>query len=186
MTSLTPSTALGGSEPRLDEIGDIRITEIADTSLAALAMRSGKRAAFKKAATARFNTDLPEPGMAVMAGGHALIWMGPDQFLAESDIANARLAAETKSSFGASASVTDASDSWVRFDVSGPDSVAMLERLSAVDCRSMISGMASRTAVHHMACLILCRDTGQRFSVYGPRSSAASLHHALVTAAASL
>ena len=186
MPRLNPTTALGGTEPKIDEIGSLRIAEIADTSLAALAMRAQQGAAFKKAALDLFGDDLPAPNTATMAQTHAVIWMGPDQFLIEAHIADASLAATMADSFGTAASITDASDAWARFDITGSDSLAMLERLSAADTRSMAAGMAARTAIHHMACLILCREQGASFSVYGPRSSAASLHHALVTAAASL
>ena len=50
MASLTAITALGSIEARDDLIGGVRITEIADTCLASLAMRRGKAARFRKAA----------------------------------------------------------------------------------------------------------------------------------------
>ncbi|MGB0518316.1 MAG: sarcosine oxidase subunit gamma, partial [Candidatus Puniceispirillaceae bacterium] len=109
------------------------------------------------------------------------IWMGPDQYLVEG-IDAATLAA----TFGASAAITDQSDAWVRFDVTGGDVVAMLERLSGADTRRMQAGSATRTAIHHMHCVIVCRAGGTDFTILGPRSSAASLHHALAAAAASL
>jgi hypothetical protein len=37
-----------------------------------------------------------------------------------------------------------------------------------------------------MLCVLVCRDAGIGFTVYGPRASAQSLHHALTAAAASL
>ena len=107
--------------------------------------------------------------------------MGPDQYLVEG-IDAATLAA----TFGASAAITDQSDAWVRFDVTGGDVVLMLERLSGANTRRMQAGSATRTAIHHMHCVIVCRAGGTDFTILGPRSSAASLHHALVAAAASL
>ena len=86
----------------------------------------------------------------------------------------------------ASAAITDQSDAWVRVDVTGGDVVAMLERLSGADTRRMQAGSATRPAIHHMHCVIVCRAGGTDFTILGPRSSAASLHHALVAAAASL
>ena len=190
MASLTAITALGGTVPRDDVIGTIRITEITTTCLASLAMRRGRTAAFAKAAATAFDTDLPAPGQ--RQGDHArgVIWMGPDQFLVEDNAGTADMAGECAkwlgTTFGDSASITDQSDAWVRFDIRGDDTPAMLERLSAADTRQMLAGAAVRTPVHHMLCVLVCRETGTAFTLYGPRASAQSLHHALTTAAAAL
>jgi len=190
VASLTAITALGGSVPRDDVIGTIRITEITTTSLASLAMRRGEAAAFTKAAAKAFGTNLPAPGQ--RQGDHArgVIWMGADQFLVEDDTGTADMAGEFAqwlgTTFGDSASITDQSDAWVRFDIRGDDTPAMLERLSAADTRQMLAGAAVRTPVHHMLCVLVCRETGTAFTLYGPRASAQSLHHALTTAAAAL
>ena len=188
MASLTLTTALGGTSPFDETIGGARIREVSEAAMASLAMLKGQGAAFKKAAASRLG-ELPAPGHAVgHAAGHgeggnhaSTIWMGPDQYLVEG-IDAATLAA----TFGASAAITDQSDAWVRFDVTGGDVVAMLERLSGADTRRMQAGSATRTAIHHMHCVIVCRAGGTDFTILGPRSSAASLHHALVAAAASL
>ena len=188
MASLTPTTALGGTIPFDKTIGGNRIREVSDAVMASLAMLKGKGTAFKKAAASQLG-ELPAPGHGGGdAGGDAgsashisTIWMGPDQYLVEG-IDAMTLAA----TFGTSAAITDQSDAWVRFDVTGGDVVAMLERLSGADTRRMQAGSATRTAIHHMHCVIVCRAGGTDFTILGPRSSAASLHHALVAAAASL
>lgn len=186
MASLTPLTALGGITAYDETIGGIRITEIADTCLASLAMRRGKAAGFRKAAKKALGTDLPAPGQRTGNGRHGVIWMGPDQFLVEAETGMTNPAGELAASFGAAASITDQSDAWVRFDITGKDVPAMLERLSAADTRMMQGGAAVRTPVHHMLCVLVCRDAYTGFTVYGPRASAQSLHHALTAAAASL
>ena len=180
MASLIPTTALGGTIPFDETIGGNRIHEVSDAAMASLAMLKGKGAAFKKAAANRLG-ELPAPGHARGTNQTNTIWMGPDQYLVEG-IDAATLAA----TFGASAAITDQSDAWVRFDVTGGDVVAMLERLSGADTRRMQAGSATRTAIHHMHCVIVCRAGGTDFTILGPRSSAASLHHALAAAAASL
>ena len=180
MASLTPTTALGGTFPFDETIGGNRIREVSEAAMASLAMLKGKGAAFKKAAASLLG-ELPAPGHAEGTNQTSTIWMGPDQYLVEG-IDAATLAA----TFGASAAITDQSDAWVRFDVTGGDVVAMLERLSGADTRRMQAGSATRTAIHHMHCVIVCRAGGTDFTILGPRSSAASLHHALVAAAASL
>jgi len=186
VASLTAHTALGGDAPRDQVIGSIRISEVADTDLASLAIRRGGGDAAKRAAKTMFG-GLPAAGRSLFKGGDRIIWMGVDQYLVEAGPdpqadATKRLTA----ALGMAASVTDQSDAYVRFDLEGDSVPAMLERLSAADNAMMDAGDAVRTPIHHMLCLLVCHEPGQRFTVYGPRSSAASLHHALTAAARSL
>ena len=191
MTSLTPLTALGGTAPYDEMIGGIRIVEIADTCLASLAMRRGKAAAFRNAARQALGTGLPAPGQRTGTDERGVIWMGPDQYLVEVETDGAQtdgadLVDALGIAFKTAASITDQSDAFVRFDITGKDVPAMLERLCAADTRQMLGGAAVRTPIHHMLCVLVCRDAYTGFSVYGPRSAAQSLHHALTAAAASL
>jgi len=178
---LEPTTALGKKTHFDETIGGIHIAEIAMPVLASLAMRHGQDAGFKRAASSTFAGGLPSPGKSSGDATCRVIWMGPDQYLVEG-----MTGAELAAAFGMLASVTDQSDAWAGFDISGADCVAMLERLSSADSRRMAGGDATRTPVHHMNCVLVCRAAGTHFTVYGPRSAAASLHHALTAAAASL
>ena len=181
MIRLEPTTALGNKTPFDETIGGIRITEIAAPVLASLAMRCGKSAEFQRAATSAFAGGLPSPGKSSDGAKRRVIWMGPDQYLVEG-MGGTELAA----AFGANAAVTDQGDAWAGFEISGADCVAMLERLSSADSRRMVAGDATRTPMHHMHCVLVCHEAGTRFTVYGPRSAATTLHHALTAAAASL
>ena len=181
MISLETTTALGNKAPYDETIGGLRITEIAAPVLASLAMRRGKAAGFKRAAANIFTGGLPAPGTSSGDADRRVIWMGPDQYLVEG-----MTGTELGAAFGAHAAVTDQGDAWAGFEISGADCVAMLERLSSADSRRMTAGSATRTPMHHMHCVLVCRKTGEAFTVYGPRSAAHSLHHALTAAAASL
>lgn len=193
MASLTPTTALGGIVPRDEVIAEIRITEVADLDLASLAARRDGGTVVKDVSKRLFG-GLPAAGRSLSKGGDGIIWMGVDQYLVEgrpngavSDSAATRPAAtRLAAAFGEAASITDQSDAWVRFDLEGVRAPAMLERLSAADTRRMQAGAAVRTPIHHMLCLVICREDGTRYSVYGPRASAPSLYHALTAAAGSL
>ena len=188
MASLTAHTALGGDAPRDEVIGGIRITEIADTDLASLAIRRGGGDAAMRAAKTMFG-GLPAAGGMLSRGEDSIIWMGADQYLVEAaDSAEmpGRAASTLAVAVGAAATVTDQSDAYARFDLQGERLLDMLERLSAADSRMMGAGATVRTPIHHMLCLLVCREPGTRFTIYGPRSSAASLHHALTAAAGSL
>jgi sarcosine oxidase subunit gamma len=194
---LTTTTPLGGTVARDDQIGTLRITEWPNTALASVTMRKGKSVTFRRAALDAFGAEPPAGGAGMLLGAGsasdhiAVIWMGPDQYLVETEIeaeqnASISLASRLAERFAQSASITDQSDAWVRFDIEGDDCVAMLERLSAADSRTMKPCDAVRTPIHHMGCILVCRATKTRFSIFGPRSSALSLHHALTSAAASL
>ena len=186
MARLTAFTALGAAAARDETIGGIRISEIAGIDLASLAVRRDGGSAVKRVATKMFG-GLPSAGGSLSKGGDSIIWMGAEQYLIEADTdTQDNAAARIAVAFGAAASVTDQSDAYVRFDLEGDTVPAMLERLSAADSRKMDAGAAVRTPIHHMLCLLVCRESGRRFTVYGPRSSAASLHHALTAAAGSL
>ena len=187
MHDLAPITPLGGTDARSDRVGSVTITEVADRALASLACRLGQEAAFDSAARALFGCGLPEPGQSVTAGDWVLIWTGPGQWFVEAPFATHEdIAARLKSAFGAAASVTEQSDAWAPFDLSGEGVLAVMERLVPVDTTMMETGSATRTVVEHIGCHVICREAAQRFTVMGARSFAASLHHALVAAARSV
>lgn len=62
----------------------------------------------------------------------------------------------------------------------------LCERLCAVPIRRMQSGDAQRTLIHQISCFVIKRVDPDHIRVLGPRASAGSLHHALITAAAAL
>jgi sarcosine oxidase, subunit gamma len=84
--------------------------------------------------------------------------------------------------FNDAASLTEQTDGWVRFDVTGPNLPQLFERLCSYDLRAHTPGSATRTVIEHLGCYVVLRAT-DLVSVIGPRSSAHSLHHALITAA---
>lgn len=184
MHKLSPITALGGTNARREAIGALTITEVPDVALASLALRSGQGAAVTKAAKKLFGVALPGPGGMVASAPWTLFWTAPDQWFVEAPMASHEdIAAHLKSGFGSAASITEQSGGWARFDLEGTSAVDALERLSAANSRHMQAGQATRSSIEHLGCYLLCRAAGQHFSIYGPRSSAQSLHHALCQAA---
>jgi sarcosine oxidase, subunit gamma len=81
--------------------------------------------------------------------------------------------------------VTEQTDAWVAFDLTAPDLAPLLERLCNVDFRAAPEGHATRTVIDHLGCYLIKHGPGSA-RVYGPRSSAGSLIHALEAAAASV
>ena len=183
--TLVQMTALGDVDPLVVEIGPYRIAERCDVALASLAMRRGQDKAFAAAAK---NAGIPLPAPARAAGGvpYGAFWVAPEMWFVEAAFAtHADVLAHLKPVFGDAASVTEQTDAWVRLDVTGAGLAELFARLSNLDLAVLPDGYASRTVIDHLGCYLIRRGPGD-ITVYGPRSSAGSLLHALEVAATSL
>ncbi len=112
----------------------------------------------------------PEPGTWAAKGGARIVWTGREQaFL---------IGAPAPALEGAA--VTDQSDGWAGFALSGPGSEAVLARLVALDLRAAVFpvGRATRAALNHMS-LVLLRTGPEAFELYVFRSMARSAWHEL-------
>ncbi len=181
---LKPITPLGNDAPDAVTIGPVTIAEVTDTALASLAARLGEEAATADAADAA-GIPLPGPGQSAKGATYAAFWLSPQQWMVEAPFATHEdIIAILKPHFGEAASLTEQTDAWARFDVTGADLPSMFERLSAFDLRAHGPGAATRTVIDHLGCYVVIRGAGH-LSILGPRSSAATLFHALETAARS-
>lgn len=182
MHDLIAITPLGGTEPRVDQVGPVKLSEEPGWALVSVASRLGQEQAcadgLKKA------TGIPAPDVGSVAFGHVMntFWTGPDQWMVEAPHdSHENLATLLKTELGETASVTEQTDGWCRFDVKGDGVDAVFERLCNVNLSAMTPGSVTRTSIEHLGCY-LTRRGEHHLSVIGPRSSAASLHHALLTA----
>jgi sarcosine oxidase subunit gamma len=183
---LQPLTALGGVSAQVDSFEHITITENDGLALASVAARLGYEKACHKTLRKLLGA-APGPGEAVLHDPEAGFWMGPDQWMIEAPRATHELLAATLGGlFGTSASVTEQSGAWVCFDVTGPTMPDLCERICAVPIRKMTAGDAQRTMIHQLGCFVIRRQATDHIRILGPRASAGSLHHALVTAAHSV
>lgn len=184
--SLAALTALGGDRPHRDSIEGLAITENPDLALASVAGRLGRDADLAGLAQGFFGFEMPAPGRMLEAPPWSAFWTGNAQWMIEAPFAShENIARIVKDALGDAVSVTEQTDAWARFDVSGKSAADMFERVCALEVRSMETGTANRTMIEHLGCFVLCRAAGETFSVLGPRSAARSLHHALVAAARS-
>lgn len=182
---LKPLTALGHDTPEIEVVGPFTFTERADVALASLASRRGREAEVAKAA-AGAGIPLPGPARAEAAGSYAAFWLAAGQWMVEAPFASHEdIRAILLPVFGDAASITEQTDAWVRFDVSGNDLPRLFERLSNADLAMAVPGFATRTMIEHLGCYLIKRSATE-VTLYGPRSSAASLHHALMVAAKSV
>ncbi|UWQ49396.1 sarcosine oxidase subunit gamma family protein [Leisingera caerulea] len=178
---------LGGHEPRADTFTGLLIREVTDRALASLAARQGQAEAVNAAAASYLGGPLPEPASWSAAGEFAAWWMGPDLWMVSAPHdSHELLAADLKQAVGEAGSVVEQTDGWCCFGLEGVRCFDVLERLCNANVRAGTSGDAIRTSMEHLGVFLLCHEPGQRYSIIGPRSSAASLHHALVAAAKSV
>ena len=185
MHDLAPMTPLGASAPRSDTIGPVTLTESPDWALASVAARLGQEATCQTELEKLLGK--PAPGIAGHTRGAALsaFWIGPHIWMVEAPYAtHPDLAGQIKTAFTDTASVTDQTGAWVRFDLTGQDLTRLMERLCNLDIGKMQAGQARRSVIEHLGCYVIRLDG--RITIYGPRASAQSLHHALVTAAKSV
>lgn len=181
MHDLVAIAALGGAEPRVDTIAGVTCTEVPGVALASVAARMGEEANCIKALGDLIEAPAPDVGRWAGATVSAF-WAGPDQWMVEAPFeSHEDLPRQAKAAMGGTASVTEQTDGWARFDLSGNNISSVLELLCQLDLRKIDPGSAERCSIHHIGCFVLCR-TPEHFSIYGPRSSAGSLHHAIATA----
>lgn len=187
MHDLTMTHALGGAAPQVDVIGTLTISEHPGLALASVAARLGQETACANGLKSLLGQYPPGPGQAVLHDPEAAFWMGPDQWMvgAPADT-HEDLADQLKARLGNAASVTEQSGGWVVFDVVGSAMPDMCELLCAVPIRRMKAGAAQRTMIHQLGCFVLRRTDADHIRILGPRASAQSLHHALITAAKSV
>lgn len=178
MHDLSPLTALGRIEPARETHGSLTLAETPDSALASLALRNGD------AASCALGVALPAPGHWAEGPVNA-IWMGPEQWLIEAPGQAETGIAHALADDAPGASVTDQTDAWVVFDITS-DSAAALESLLEVlvnlDPAQLGPGRAVPTLLHHQRVLLVRRGV-QHLSVFGTRSAAGSMWHALIRAA---
>lgn len=183
MHDLKPITALGGSEPRIDSFDHIVITENDGLALASVAARLGSEPQCHKHMESVLGA-VPAAGQAVLHNPESGFWMGPEQWMIEAPRdTHELLADDLKARFGGSASVTEQTGAWVCFDLKGQGIADVSERLCGVPIRKMESGDAQRTIIHQLGCFVIRREGQDHLRILGPRASAGTLHHAIITAA---
>lgn len=185
MLKLKPITPLGADEPRVDCFAGLTITEVTDRALVSLTARNDQADTTRDKAWSLFGIDLPDGGTSAMGNTHSAFWIGPESWMIDAPYeGNEDLARQVKEVMGDCASVVEQTDGWCRFDLGGAAVHAVLERLCNADAARMTEGAVTRTQIHHLGCFLWRQKDG--FAVIGPRSSAASLHHALMQAAQSV
>lgn len=175
--ALTAAPILGGIDR---QFGDNRIQERDDLALVSLAIPQGGEGALADALEGAWGLPLPQANVSASHGDARAVRTGPDQILLlfphDGPDAN-RLVQER---VGESAYTTDQTDVWVVLDISGPGSLAALERLCPLDVAGFVDGGFGRTVMEHMGAMII-RLESERFLLLSASSSAHSFLHAVET-----
>jgi len=179
--NLTATTALGGTKPRIDQHGPITLSEEPGYALASVAARKGGERATVLAIRRMIGPAAPKPNH--MAGDTVTaFWTGPDQWMLEAPYdSHETLFATARAEVKGKASITEQTGGWCRFDLRGVGLATVLERLCPINMTKFQPGNATRTSIDHLGCFVVCRAL-DHISIIGPRSSATSLHHGLLTA----
>ncbi|SHH55835.1 sarcosine oxidase subunit gamma [Marivita hallyeonensis] len=183
MHDLAPLHALGGAEARIDTVAGVTLTENMGLALASVSARKGQETACRAHLGELLEGSAPEPGKTVLHDPEASFWMAPDQWMVGAPFGTHEdLAAQLKARFCETASITEQTDAWVCFDMRGDGIEAVMQLCANIDIERMQTGDAVRTVIHYMGVYVLRRDPANWLRILGSRSSAGSLHHALVTA----
>ncbi len=181
MHNLQSLTPLGGRTPRTDTVDGVTVSEEVGYALASVAARLGSEDQTRALVADLIGAVAPAPGR---AAGDTLsaFWVGPDQWMVEAPIVSHEdLADQIKTRADGAASVTEQTDGWCRLDLKGDRLAGVFALLCGLDYPSFTGGEATRTSIDHLGCFVVCRSPGHA-SIIGPRSSAGSLHHAILTA----
>lgn len=187
MRDFVAKTAIGGTEPKRDVVGPLTFQEREDVALASVSARLGQEEAVKARLQTVCGVPAPDAGQWEQGETSSLHWLGPDQYLCEETYTGPlELARRMAVEFAGIASVTDQSDVFTRIDMTGQGAIDLLQRLTVLDVEQMQAGAFTRTAIHHVGCLLRCNEAGTDFSIYAPRSYAISVHHMLTEVAKAL
>lgn len=182
---LQPLSPLGNAAAWVETLGPCTLAEVTDIALASVAARAGKAKDLAKRAK-KAGVPLPGPGLAEAGPVFSAFWMGPDMWMVEAPFASHEdVVAALKPGLADAASISEQTDGWARFRISGPDLPGLFERLCNADLASAPPGAAIRTVIEHLGAFLLVREADV-IDVLTARSSAGSMHHALHAAAESV
>jgi sarcosine oxidase subunit gamma len=176
VAKLSATSSLDGYEK---EIGTIRLREISNQSLIAMAIPLGEEAKFKNTIKNTFGLKMPSPNKSVKNKDTRILSTQPDQIFVltkRTDDPEKSMAIE----IGKNAYITDQTDAWVILEISGSSSREALERICQLDLDKevfQLDGMA-RTSMEHMSAIII-RKADDTFYLMSASSSAKSFLHAV-------
>jgi sarcosine oxidase subunit gamma len=147
-------------------------------TLASFAAAKGKRAALAAAVQDRYGLTLPSTPARVENSGIAILWSGPDQWVAAARRADGRdLERELKPLLAGLASVVDQSDARAILRISGPRSREVLAKGVPIDLHARVFGPGDVAITHasHIGIMLWQLDAAPTYELAVFRSYAQSL-----------
>ena len=162
--------------------GSVSLKAPAHLAIVSIALPLGGEAEAEKAIKSAFGIDLPEIGLfnAAQDETSMLMRLGSDLafvlFPCETPDAEPRVAKKLKGA----AYTTDQTDVWCALEISGPGSLAALERICMLDLHpdAFKVNMVARTVMEHMGAII-ARTGEDTYLLLSASSSAKSFLHAI-------
>ena len=179
--TLSATPPLGGADIAIEKN---RIKERHDIVIVSLAVeREGRAAAgFARALKSACRVSPPKGTLSTVAGRVRVIRSGMDQMLLLKERAKPAEAHAIQTKLSRHCHTTDQTHALVALEISGPDTLAAMERICPLDLHRdrMPDGTASRTHMEHMGATII-RLGPARFLLLSASSSARSFLHAVET-----
>jgi len=184
VSKLLAVSPLGFTTPQTETVGAYSISEVTHRAMASVTARKDSGAAVKTILKKILQQPAPEVGD-YCTGEIEAFWTGQSQWMLAADFdAHEDIVDSFAGTFKGKASLTEQTDGWCRFAITGLDLDRLCSLLCNTDMRRLTAGKASRTSIEHIGCFVL-RTDDDNIHIIGPRSSAASLHHAICVAAKS-
>ena len=177
--TLEAAPALGGADIA---IGGNRILERDGLALVSVATPQGGEAAMAEALKRGWSLEMPGPRVSSTSGEMRAVRTAPDQVVLVFPHAAPDANGVVQGKLEGAGYTTDQTDVWVALEVSGPETLAALERLCPLDLSEAafpVDG-AARTVMEHMGAIIVRLEV-ERFLLLSARSSGASFLHAVET-----
>ncbi|MEO9827449.1 MAG: sarcosine oxidase subunit gamma [Paracoccaceae bacterium] len=176
--TLTPASPLGGYSR---DIGTNHIVERSH-AIVSVATPLGEEPALAEALQANWSLALPSPRQSTTYSETRSVRTAPDQLLLIFPYDTPDANAHVKGKIGDAGYTTDQTDIWVQLEISGPDTLAALERLCPIDLDMIAFPISAnaRTIFEHMGTIIIRLDQ-DKFLLLSTSSSAHSFLHAVET-----
>ena len=175
--SLDAAPVLGAADLTL---GENRIVERSDLALVSIATPLGGTDALATALKTGWGLSLPDATLSSVSADARALRTAPDQMLLIFPHGAPDADAMVKEKLGTAGYTTDQTDVWAVLELSGPATLAALERLCPLDAAAMPRNGAARTVMEHMGAMII-RLGPDRFQVLSASSSAQSFLNAVET-----
>ena len=175
--TLEAAPVLGGAD--IDIAGN-RIRERHDLALVSIATPLGGDEALASAVKSGWSLDMPAPTKSTASGDTRAIRTTQDQIMLVFPHATPDANTAVQGKLDGKGYTTDQTDAWVVLEISGPDTMAAMERLCPLDLASFETGTSGRTVMEHMGAFIV-KIEDNRFWLMSASSSAASFLHAVET-----